>query len=107
MSNSPTRTPTDPLDPDQLPTQELLGAVASDRRRAVLSVLADVTSPIDAGVIARGVAVREAADDTRSLSDRIEDVHVSLHHVHLPKLADAGLLSYDSERGIIENVASP
>lgn len=46
------------------------------------------------------VAVHEVAvhEGNRSL-DRLERVATALHHVHLPKLADANIVAYDHEAG--------
>jgi len=75
--------------------------MASERRRTALSVLADATLPIDARTVARRVADREATGDVTT--DHIEKIHVSLHHIHLPALADVGLAAYDAERGIVDD----
>jgi len=82
-------------------TQDLLRAIASERRRLALSVLADASTPIDARTVARRVADREGTGDVTT--DRIREIHVSLHHIHLPALADVGLVAYDSERGIVDD----
>jgi hypothetical protein len=34
--------------------------------------------------------------------DRRERVRIGLHHRHLPKLAEAGLVEYDYEAGVVE-----
>ncbi|PSP78036.1 hypothetical protein BRC81_08230 [Halobacteriales archaeon QS_1_68_20] len=63
--------------------------LASSRRRHVLAVLRD-RGTVDRDELARAVADREA-DSTA------DAVAVSLYHVHLPKLADAGLVDVDDE----------
>lgn len=82
-------------------SRDLLRAIANERRRITLSVLADASTPIDARTVARRVATREETEDVTT--DRIEAVHVSLHHVHLPALADVDLVAYDAERGIVDD----
>ncbi|MFC4407897.1 DUF7344 domain-containing protein [Haloarchaeobius iranensis] len=69
--------------------------LTSGRRRKLLSELTTLTPPVPRRALARTVAEREAgADDTRAaLVDRIE---ISLHHVHLPMMAELGVLEYDS-----------
>lgn len=57
------------------------------RRRAALHVLAARTAPVALADLAAAVAAREAAD-----ADAVAE---ALHHVHLPKLADAGVVDYD------------
>jgi len=63
----------------QLSVDDVLAALSNVQRRELLdSLLAD--SPPDGAT--NGVAV---------------DVDVSMHHVHLPKLVDYGLVEYDEE----------
>lgn len=104
MSNSPIHSSAEPSEGDRSLSADLLRALADERRRTTLRVLVEASTPIDARTVARRVAVREADDGTRSVpSDRIERVHVSLHHVHLPMLADVGLSSYDPDSGVVED----
>ncbi|WP_254523606.1 DUF7344 domain-containing protein [Natrinema caseinilyticum] len=83
-------------------------ALADDRRRTVLSVLAGQYRPIDTETLARDVAVREADATEREISDRrVDDVYVSLVHVHLPLLTEATLVSYDAEEGRVSYEGHP
>lgn len=63
--------------------------LAASRRRAILDVL-DEQSSSGLGELAAAVAAREGVDD-------VERVAVSLHHTHLPLMADLGVLSYDPD----------
>lgn len=68
--------------------------LAVARRQLALDVLAETTSAVDLETLASEIAVREVGrDDVAGAT--IDDVVADLHHVHLPKLADFGLLSYD------------
>ena len=79
---------------------DLFAVLTEARRRTVLSVLTESTSPMDVESLATRVAARERDVDADSLSEStVEDVHVTLHHVHLPKLDDAGLVDHDRENG--------
>lgn len=102
MNNSPTPSPTE--QDGRWPPADLLRALADDRRRTTLSVLLDASTPIDARLVARRVVARETERDvSRISSERVDRVHVSLHHVHLPKLSDVGLASYDPDTGLVED----
>ncbi|WP_158055799.1 DUF7344 domain-containing protein [Halorussus halophilus] len=69
---------------------DVLGA---RRRRNVLYVLSRRSRP---------VPFTELVDDLVALEDGTrERVAVSLHHEHLPKLADADLLNYDEDARIV------
>ena len=79
--------------------QPLFEVLAVRRRRIVLSVLAERELPIDIGTLGQAVAEHERpAPNDRA----VHHVRMSLHHAHLPKLADAGLVEYDWERGVVE-----
>jgi|GEM_PF-539049 len=65
-----------------------LDALADRRRRSVVERVARVDEPIELDDLADRVA---DSDDDR------DDVAIDLHHRHLPKLDDAGFLTYDAE----------
>jgi len=74
--------------------------LASERRRAVLDVLSGRCCPMDLEDLAREVADREGnaiADE-----DPVAEVVTSLHHCHLAKLADHGVVDYDHDTGRVE-----
>lgn len=92
-----TDAPSDRLD-------ELFGALADSRRRVALSALAagEVADPVSTETLARAVAAFEAdVDATAVSSDRVDRVRISLVHVHLPTLEEAGLVGYDATSGWI------
>lgn len=58
---------------------------------------------IVAELCVRGSAsLRGLVDAVAETGDRPERVELELHHRHLPKLADAGLVEYDSEDRAVE-----
>ena len=75
------------------PSGDVAGALASERRRAVLRHLQ--TTDGEASLVELGSAVfatERSVDASPACRRRVE---LSLHHVHLPKLEDAGVLDYD------------
>lgn len=82
---------------DHAPTAELTETerhclLAVDRRRHVLDVVAGREEPIGLDALAAAVLECEHGVDP---SDA-DDVATTLHHVHLPKMVDAGVLAYDA-----------
>lgn len=75
---------------DESGTDELLKVLAANRRRRVIRALLDADGTVSLTELADEVA-RERADADGVPTDP-ERVEISLHHVHLPKLADAGLV---------------
>ena len=82
------------------PTQEVFyGVLADRRRRYVVESLGECQTPIAVADLAGEVATRERAAPTAEISaEERERVSISLHHVHLPKLADWNVVEYDRER---------
>ncbi len=84
----------------ELAPDERYSLLASARRRLALDLLAETETTAHLEEFAAGIAAREATAPTDG--DAIEHVAISLHHVHLPVLSDAGVLDYDPERHVIE-----
>jgi len=87
---------TEVVDPDRL--DAVLDAMASPWRRRILYLLRE-RGPVGLDDLADGLGTwNEVVDHgADGLPDDVEIVRVRLHHVHLPKLEDAGLVEY--ERG--------
>lgn len=79
--------------------------VTDERRRAVLDVLDTRTGPVSRDTLAHEVAARDATGVPSD--DAVEAVEVELHHRHLPKLADAGLVAYDPANERVERADRP
>lgn len=75
--------------------------IANERRRLLIDVLADRPTALSLECLAATLAERETGEQVPS-EDVIERVAISLHHAHLPKLADYGLIEYDAETNWID-----
>lgn len=84
---------TDPAD-DELSLVEIYDVLRDERRARTLSVLMRESTPVDTSTLARLVAADEATRESIT-SERVNKVHISLYHYHLPKLADMGLIEND------------
>lgn len=88
----------DGVDTDGVDTDAVLSALAHEERQQVLSYLATIREPAsfdDLRAALDAVTVDTSGDE----ADRLA---VRLHHVHLPKLAAADLVTYDPATGEAE-----
>lgn len=83
-------------------TAEWATALAEERRIHLLRELHDVKVPIEKRELARLVAYREFAGKVDD--EDIRAIHISLHHTHLPKLQDLGILSYEDDNGTLTSL---
>lgn len=79
-------------EPDDPNWPAAAAVLARPYRYPLLSLLVDADDPVPLSVLAGNLAESdpESAEPSRDLS-------VALHHVDLPKLADVGVVSYDTE----------
>lgn len=85
---------------------ELFEILSHERRRAVLATLSDHQS-VAVESLAADVAACESDDSPAVPSESlVDEVHVTLHHVHLPKLDDAGLVDYDRDEKTVETTSA-
>lgn len=75
---------------------ETLSTLAARRRRLLVTVLRDERRPMPRAELAEELLRRESGGDGVGPRERARVV-ASLHHVHLPMLADAGLIDYDRD----------
>jgi len=66
--------------------------LSDDRRRLTLDVLAERPATATLSEVATEIAAREDGCDAGS--DSVERIEVALHHTHLPKMDELGVLSY-------------
>ena len=92
MNNEPQRQELtgDHLQRPDLSLDVAFDVLADGRRRAVLSFLQDGGRADLQELAAHVTATDSAVPDGRAAA--------TLHHLHLPKLADAGVINYDSEQ---------
>lgn len=79
---------------DDLPATAIFPLLADDRRRYVLHYLSRHVGTVSLGELAEQIALWEG-DPTY---DHYERILTSLHHHHLPKLVDGGLVHYYVEQ---------
>lgn len=88
------------------PVDSFFECLTKRRRRIVLSYLLTIEDrPVTIDELADSVSEAERSSSSPSLppslSSDLESVAITLDHVHLPLLADAGFIEYDRERGLV------
>lgn len=84
------------------PLDSLFQCLAKRRRRIVLSYLLTIEDrPVTIDELVDAVIKAESYLSLPSSSSDPESVAITLDHVHLPLLADTGLIKYDRERGTV------
>lgn len=79
-----------------LPADERQSLLAVERRWLALDILMGKTTPVGLEELAAGIAAREDGSDAAD-EGTIERVAITLHHTHLPRMAEVGVLDYDPE----------
>lgn len=77
----------------------ILANLANKRRRIALSILKNKEEPIARADLAGRIVEHEMDENTTPDLEAVADLCIALHHIHLPKLEKAGLITYDIETG--------
>jgi hypothetical protein len=85
---------------DEIDETDRYELLADDERRAALAALRGRSDPVDLDELTAAVAGRETGDVETDDATR-KRVRISLHHVHLPKLSEAGVCTYDREETVV------
>lgn len=77
--------------------------LSNSRRRYVISILRERNEPMRLNDLSRELAAWENDVEPDALTNpQVKRVYVSLYQTHIPKLAEAGVVSYDQESGMVE-----
>lgn len=77
--------------------------LSNARRRLALQYLQEERGPVSIGELATQVAAMENDIPAEEVdSQQRKRTYVSLYQTHIPKLAKAGAVDYDSEEGVVE-----
>jgi hypothetical protein len=88
---------------DRVHMDQIFGILSNQRRRYVLTYLTMTEGTVTLSDLAERIAAWECEKDIDGLnSQERKRVYVSLYQGHLPKMADAGAIAYDSDRGTVE-----
>lgn len=87
--------------------EQLVRLIADARNRAILTILHEVARPLSTAELVNHLSEHdELAGDVSDENDDREALYIALHHNHLPKLDEAGLIDYDPAENVVtaENV---
>lgn len=84
---------------------DVLRSLADKRRRIILSELHRTDGRMDRTDLAIAVTEKLRPDSDRDVA--VEEVLVESHHLHLPKLEEAGLVTYDTDTEIVTYEGHP
>lgn len=101
MPESTTDYPNRRSESPRLTESERYRLLSDERRRALLDVLDGRSAPLHRDELASAVAEREAGGDDVAADER-RTIIMALHHNHLPRMADLGLVDYDRASGLVE-----
>lgn len=89
---------------DRLTKGEIFDVLRNQRRRYVLQYLKQVDDPVELGDLATQVAAWEYDTTVDEVSsEQRKRVYTTLQQTHLDKMAEAGIVDYDSDRGVIRS----
>lgn len=77
-------------------SDEIAESIANEKRRAILGILQSKGRRLTVDMLVREISVRYS--DTY-LFDSTEAIRLQLHHRHLPRFDEAGIINYDDEDG--------
>jgi hypothetical protein len=88
--------------PDSLSRDVAFEILTNARRRYALAYLRSQDEEVSIGELAEAVAAWEHDTSVEMVSSKErKSVYTSLYQTHLPKMADAGVVAYDRQRGVV------
>ncbi|QLG50712.1 hypothetical protein HYG82_18655 [Natrinema halophilum] len=89
---------------DSLSKGEVFEVLRNQRRRYVLQFLKQDARPVELGDLAQQIAAWEYETTLEDVTpEQRKRVYTTLQQTHLPKMDSVGILSFDSDRGVIES----
>ena len=94
-------TPVEPIpSAESESTDQIFRSLADPRRRVAVAYLAEVDRPVSRDELVQHVAATVVENGFVDGTER-DRVCAQFYHHHFPKLADAGLILYDEEEGVV------
>lgn len=84
--------------PTDLSEPEMFVLLSKQRRRQLIKILHESSTPLTAIELAKRIAAREGENPT---TDDLRTIHLSLYHNHIPRLEEADVVEYDEKMGTV------
>lgn len=81
---------------------ETFDLLTHPHRRYILYYLTRESERVEIETLATAIAAWDGGPTGTDRRTDPNDVEIALHHMHLPKLADAGIITFDANTGCIE-----
>lgn len=75
--------------------------LADERRRIILELLEERETSLSLAELVADIDARES-DEIGANDSSADEIQIMLHHVHLPMMADLGVVDYDAETNYID-----
>lgn len=85
------------MSPD-LSEPEMFVLLAKRRRRQIIHIVHDASTPLTSIELARRIANREFEDPA---ARDLRDVHITLYHTDIPRLEEADIVEYNEVDGTV------
>jgi len=90
---------------DSIAFDSVLDLCQNQHRRIVLGTLAEEQRSLTLNDLTKAILkYNHQTPITEASENVLTEIRLSLHHVHLPKLASKGLINYDPEKELVEPI---
>ena len=102
MSRTVSELPADSTSTVSLSKRERHDVLAAKQRRLTIDFLEGRSTSVDLAEVSAGIVALD--DDVANTDAAIERARIELHHVHLPKMSDVGVIEYDPRTRVVTSV---
>lgn len=85
---------------------EMFELLTHPYRRYILHHLSQRSETVDFDTLAASLATRDACQAEENESTSRTTIELQLQHIHLPKLVNAGVITFNEDTGIIELIGT-
>lgn len=84
------------------PSAELARVLSTERRREALAILQKVDGPLALADLAQDLCMDDGGEPVTDADfEAVQRCYTRLYHVDVPKLADVGVVTFDTDRMVV------